>query len=61
MSRTHYCEDPTAQGSYGYDYTNQAWVKDGRYENCGHPEAMRCGCFARGHRGEAVQQGVEIH
>ena len=31
----------------GYDYENQAWVKDGLYVNCGHPETMVCNCFGR--------------
>ena len=29
----------------GFDYENQAWVVDGRYVSCGHPETMDCGCF----------------
>ena len=24
----------------GYDYDNQAWVVDGKYVRCGHPETM---------------------
>jgi hypothetical protein len=36
----------------GYDYTNQAWVIDGRYVACGHPQSMDCGCFGRVHAGE---------
>jgi hypothetical protein len=31
----------------GYDYENQAWVVNGFYVNCGHPETMSCGCFGR--------------
>ena len=31
----------------GYDYENQAWVIDGVYQRCGHPESMNCGCFGR--------------
>lgn len=34
-----------------YDYVNQAWVKDGRYERCGH-QGDTCGCFGRLHAGE---------
>ena len=37
----------------GYDYKNQAWVKDGQYIRCGHPETMDCGCFGK------VNQGVQ--
>lgn len=40
----------------GYDYTNQAWVVDGKYVRCGHPESMTCGCFGRVHEGEASQE-----
>lgn len=29
----------------GYDYINQAWVIDGRYVRCGHPESMNCSCY----------------
>jgi hypothetical protein len=35
-----------------YDYTNQAWIEDGRYSNCGHPATMACGCYGRLHAGE---------
>ena len=35
-----------------YDYTNQAWIVNGVYARCGHPEAMNCGCFGRLHAGE---------
>lgn len=36
----------------GYDYTNQAWVVDGKYVRCGHLESMDCGCYGRVHAGE---------
>lgn len=42
--------------SNGYDYKNQAWVKDGKYVRCGHPESMRCRCFGRLHEGEPVKK-----
>lgn len=35
-----------------YDYTHQAWVKDGRYMRCGH--AQKCNCYGRVHEGEAA-------
>ena len=41
----------------GYDYTNQAWVIDGKYIRCGHPDSMDCGCYGREHEGELVQRG----
>jgi hypothetical protein len=40
------------QSSERFDYDRQAWVKDGRYVRCGHPENMDCGCFGRAHAGE---------
>lgn len=36
----------------GYDYDNQAWVVDGKYEACGHPADMDCGCYSREHEGQ---------
>ena len=36
----------------GYDYKNQAWVQDGKYIRCGHPENMNCECYGRLHEGE---------
>jgi hypothetical protein len=36
----------------GFDYENQAWVKDGKYIRCGHPEGMNCKCYGRLHEGE---------
>lgn len=40
----------------GYDYENQAWVKDGKYLRCGHPESMNCNCYGKLHEGEETQQ-----
>jgi hypothetical protein len=39
----------------GYDYANQAWVVDGKYVRCGHPESMACGCYGRVHAGEETK------
>jgi hypothetical protein len=36
----------------GYDYDNQAWVKDGKYVRCGHPANMNCNCYGKTHEGE---------
>jgi len=36
----------------GYDYNHQAWVVNGRYVRCNHPEAMKCGCYGRIHEDE---------
>lgn len=45
----------------GYDYKNQAWVKDGLYQDCGHPASFgdRC-CFASIHAGEPIAADAEI-
>ena len=42
----------------GYDYTNQAWVKDGKYVRCGHPDDMDCDCYGRLHEGEETKAGM---
>ena len=39
----------------GYDYDNQAWVKDGKYVRCGHPESMDCRCYGKTHEGQPTQ------
>ena len=36
----------------GYDYTKQAWVKDGKYIRCGHPADIECNCYGKAHEGE---------
>ena len=41
-----------------FDDERQAWVKDGKYVRCGHPESLDCGCYGRLHEGEqAVTHG----
>ena len=40
----------------GYDYTRQAWVLDGRYIECGHPEDMNCQCYGKLHNHEDCQE-----
>ena len=37
-----------------YDYERQTWVRNDRYERCGHPEGMKCHCYGRRHQGERV-------
>lgn len=44
-----------------YDYTNQAWVRDGKYLPCNHDLMFPCMCFGRAHAGEAVKNSPEIH
>ena len=43
----------------GYDYDRQAWVRNGRYVNCGHPKSMDCGCYGRLHMGERTTRAVD--
>lgn len=40
----------------GFDYQNQAWVADGKYVKCGHPETMQCKCYGRIHEGEETRR-----
>ena len=42
----------TPTTTFEYDYDNQAWVEDGKYIRCGHPEDMDCQCYGRLHEGE---------
>lgn len=39
---------------FGFDYFNQAWIKDMRYVRCGH-RGESCDCFGRVHAGEIVR------
>jgi hypothetical protein len=38
-----------------FDYDRQAWVKDGRYVRCGHPDP--CNCYGKAHEGETAPDG----
>jgi hypothetical protein len=40
----------------GFDYENQAWVRHGRYLNCGHSAHQPCGCYGREHQGEKTKE-----
>lgn len=35
-----------------YDYDNQAYIVNGRYQRCGHPDDMDCQCYGKEHEGE---------
>ena len=52
MSRTSTDQYVNGRLINGFDYTNQAWVRNGRYVRCGHPESMNCGCYGRQHEGK---------
>lgn len=56
MSRTSNDEYKNGALFNGYDYSRQAWVREGKYVRCGHPETMRCGCYGRAHEGEACSE-----
>ena len=43
----------------GYDYVHQAWVVNGRYQDCGHPN-QNCGCFGRIHQGEHSGDSLKV-
>ena len=55
----HSVAHPTV--TLGFDYTNQAWVADGVYQRCSHPEDMDCQCYGRLHEGEPPMVGASIH
>lgn len=38
-----------------YDYTNQAWVVDGKYVRCGHLP-VNCPCYGTVHEGETPDE-----
>jgi hypothetical protein len=61
MSRTSNDQlDSNGKLVNGFDYQNQAWVKDGRYVRCGHPEAMNCGCFGKRFAGLTVADAADV-
>jgi hypothetical protein len=41
-----------------FDYPNQAWVRNGRYIRCGHPESMDCGCYGREHESQVADSSL---
>ena len=51
LAVTEYRTMSTPKGCL-YDYERQAWVVDGRYDDCGHPEHVECVCYGRLHAGE---------
>ena len=44
----------------GYDYTHQAWVRNGRYVRCGHPASMPCDCFGRKNAGQPLRPNAQV-
>jgi len=49
MSRCYICPD---KKKLSFDYDKQVWIKDGKYQDCGHPADMVCNCYGREHAGE---------
>ena len=39
---------------FGFDYANQAWIEEGKYLACAHPESMHCQCYGKLHAGETI-------
>jgi len=37
---------------YSYDYEKQAWIINGKYVSCGHPDSMACKCYGKIHAGK---------
>ena len=63
MSRTSMYEYRDGVLFNGYDYTNQAWVIDGKYVRCGHGTLdggygtqKACNCYGRLHEGEECKE-----
>lgn len=59
-------ESTQRESVYQYDYTNQAWVRDGVYVACSHVlEAgyalELCQCFGRIHAGEMVLSEAKVY
>lgn len=40
----------------GYDYTIQAWVRDGLLVSCGHDGTGTCDCFGRAIKGDEMNR-----
>lgn len=49
--RAYISED---KSKMSYDYDKQAWIIDGKYQRCGHPESMDCKCYGKEHAGETA-------
>jgi hypothetical protein len=43
---------PADSDAARFDYALQAWIVDGRYQRCGHPDTIACDCYGRLHAGE---------
>jgi hypothetical protein len=52
-------EEPDTMNQY--DYTNQAWLVNGRYVACNHPEAMQCLCYGKLNAGKPAAKDADIH
>ena len=42
----------------GFDYTNQAWVQNGRYLRCAHGPDLACGCFGKINQGKRPSAAI---
>jgi len=44
------------QGKTWFDYDRQAWVVDGKYVRCAHPQSMKCNCYGRIYAGQEAKR-----
>ena len=62
MSRSYISKD---KKKYSFDYTNQVWIIDGKYQDCGHPATLEngkaCDCYGRQHAGEKATIHANCH
>lgn len=59
MSRTSSDQYVNKRLVNGFDYKNQAWVINGIYQDCNHPQDMGCSCYGRLHKGQQAQEASD--
>jgi hypothetical protein len=61
MSAAAQRSTPEDNNGTRFDYDRQAWIVDGRYQRCGHPDTMACDCYGRLHAGELAPKPEPVH
>ena len=63
MTRTSNDEyDDSGRLINGFDSKKQAWVLNGVYMRCGHPDDMGCHCYGKEHEGEkTIAKHCSVH
>lgn len=56
--RTQTPKKPATGPWYAFDV--QAWVENGRYLRCGHPEPQTCQCYGRLHEDELAPTTADV-